>query len=165
MWGGRWASSESRDSQSSKLPQSSCRRSRRPRGVTGQESRRSLASLCALSHNHFDEKPYADFEFVLAAIPVQLQALPNLLPSAQATPIREYVLQAMSTPDLGSYPRETIRQYQVTWDEALERGEPPYFGVASVLLDKLECANSGEVGGVPGNLMTYVCRRAIGWKH
>jgi hypothetical protein len=57
------------------------------------------------------------------------------------------VLQAISTPDLGSYPREAIREYQTAWDEALETGEPPYAGVASLLFDKLGCANAIEVAG------------------
>src|SRR5437773_1689918 len=69
---------------------------------------------------------YASFEFALAVIASQIQALPNLLPSHQASRIREYVLQCLSSPELGSYPRDAIEEYQNAWNQSLQEGEPPF---------------------------------------
>lgn len=89
---------------------------------------------------------YASFEFVLAVITCQIQALPNLLSADQASRIREYVMQCISSPELGDYPREAIREHQTAWDQSLQNGEPPFYGIASVLFDKLQCRSSVELG-------------------
>jgi hypothetical protein len=88
---------------------------------------------------------YASFEFALAVIASQIQALPNLLPSDQARRIREYVMQCLSSPELGSYPREAIQEYQNAWNQSLQQGEPPFYGIASVLFEKLECRSTMEL--------------------
>ncbi len=82
---------------------------------------------------------WAGYDFALAAMAVGMQALPNLLPTDQAARIREYVLQSISAPELGTYPRDTVQEYQRAWDELLSNNEPPHYGVASVLYDKLKC--------------------------
>jgi len=89
---------------------------------------------------------YASFEFVLAVIAFQIQALPNLLSADQASRIREYVMQCISAPELGDYPREALKEYQSAWDQSLQNGEPPFFGIASVLFDKLGCRSFVELG-------------------
>jgi hypothetical protein len=94
-----------------------------------------------ISTDHF-----AAFEFALAAIAVQIQVLPNILPRAQADRIREHVLQCVSSPELGSYPHEAIDVYQSAWNQSLQEGEPPFSGIASVLFDKLGCQSSVELG-------------------
>ena len=66
---------------------------------------------------------YAAFEFAIAVIALQIQALPNLLPPAQAGRIREHVMQCISSPDLGSYPREAIDAYQSAWNQCLQQGD------------------------------------------
>jgi len=88
---------------------------------------------------------YASFEFVLAVIATQLQTLPNLLTADQASRVREYVMQCISSPELKAYPREAIQEYQNAWDQSLQQGEPPFYGIASVLFDKLECRSTVEV--------------------
>jgi hypothetical protein len=88
----------------------------------------------------------AAFEFALAVIALQIQALPNLLSPAQAGRIREHVMHYISSPDLGSYPREAIDAYQGAWNHCLQQGEPPFDGIASVLFDKLGCQSSVELG-------------------
>ncbi len=90
---------------------------------------------------------YAGFEFVLAVIACQIQALPNLLPADQASRIREHVMQCISSPELGEYPREAIHEYQNAWDQSLQQCEPPFNGIASVLFDKLEFQSTVELGG------------------
>lgn len=90
----------------------------------------------------------ASFEFVLAVIATQIQALPNLLAADQASRVREYVMQCISSPELGASPRETIQEYQNAWDQALQQAEPLFYGIASVLFDKLKCRSTVEVGGV-----------------
>ena len=89
---------------------------------------------------------YASYEFLLAVIASQIQALPNLLPLDQASRIREYVMQCISSPDVGSYPCDTIEEYQRAWDQSLQQGEPPFYGIASVLFDKLDCRSIMEIG-------------------
>lgn len=89
---------------------------------------------------------YAAFEFTLAVIALQIQALPNLLPPAQADRIREHVMRCISSPDLGSHPREAIHEYQSAWNQCLQQGEPPFHGIASVLFDKLSCQSSVGLG-------------------
>lgn len=87
-----------------------------------------------------------DFDFTLAIIATQIQALPNLLPEDQAIRIRKYVIQCLSAPELGSYPRDTILRYEFAWDKSLIEGEPPIYGIASVLFDKLGCQSVVEIG-------------------
>lgn len=89
---------------------------------------------------------YACFEFVLAVISLQIQALPNLLPADQAHRIRQYIIQCISSPELGDYPSETIEEYQNAWNQSLQQGEPPFYGIVSVLFDKLECQSTVELG-------------------
>jgi len=99
-----------------------------------------------LKDKPISEDEYAAFEFCLAVIVCQIQALPNLLNEKQASRIREYILQCISNPDLGSYPKDAITEYQTAWDDSLKQGELPIYGIASVLFDKLECKNMLEIG-------------------
>ena len=100
---------------------------------------------------------YATFEFILAVIASQIQALPNLLNEEQAYRIREYILQCISSPELGSYPRDTIEEYETAWDLSLKQGEPPFYAMTAILFDKLECKSSLKIGAIklkdPGLLM------------
>ena len=89
---------------------------------------------------------YAAFEFALAVIALEIQPLPNLLPATQAGRIREHVLGCISSPDLGSYPREAIDEYQNAWTKSMQEGEPPFASMASVLFDKLGCQSIVELG-------------------
>ena len=89
----------------------------------------------------------ANFEFTLAVIATQIQALPNLLKQEQASRIRNYILMFFSSRELGSFAKEAIDAYQDAWDTALEQGELPLDGIASVLYDKLECGEIVEFGG------------------
>jgi hypothetical protein len=90
---------------------------------------------------------YAIFEFSLAVVATQIQALPNLLPLDQANRIREYVLKCISSPELGEYPREAIQEYQNAWDQSLKKAEPPFYGIASVLFDKLGYQSTVKLAG------------------
>ncbi len=106
-----------------------------------------LTGILQLKDSISDDQD-SGFEFLLAIIAAQIQALPNLLPSDQATRIREYVIQCISTPELGSYPGKVIQEYQTAWDQSLQQGEVPLYGIASVLFDKLECKSTVEIGSV-----------------
>ena len=55
-------------------------------------------------------------------------------------------MQCLSSPELGEYPRDAIQEYQDAWDGSVQQNEPPLFGIASVLFDKLECQNNVELG-------------------
>lgn len=86
------------------------------------------------------------FEFALAVIAVQIQALPNLLPPAQAKRIREHVLRCISSSDLGNYALAAIQEYQSAWNQSLQERVPPFDAIASVLFDKLGCQSSVTLG-------------------
>jgi hypothetical protein len=92
------------------------------------------------------DEHHAGLEFALAVIATQIQALPNLLPANQANRIREYIMKCISSPELASYPREAIQEYQDAWDKCLQRNESPIDGIASVLFDKLRCSSTVEMG-------------------
>src|SRR3989338_6226824 len=88
----------------------------------------------------------APVEFSLAVVASQIQALPNLLPSDQANRIRDYILKCVSSSELEEYPREAIQEYQNAWDRSLKKAEPPFYGIASVLYDKLGCQSITKQG-------------------
>lgn len=92
------------------------------------------------------DEQYASFEFVLAVIACQIQALPNLLQADEARRIRQYIIQCISSPELGDYPSEAIQEYQNAWDQSLQQSEPPFYGIAAVLFDKLDCQSTVKRG-------------------
>ena len=94
----------------------------------------------------FSRKQSAAMEFSFAVIALQIQALPNLLEQGQAKRILEYILKIISTPELGTYPREIIKKYQDAWAASLESAELPIYGIASVLFDALECKDIKKMG-------------------
>lgn len=100
----------------------------------------------AQTEDSISDDRYAGFEFALAVVAIQVYALPKLLPSEQASRIKEHVVRCISSPDLGAYPREALEEYQRAWDKALHRSEPPFYGIASVLFDKLGCRSSVRLG-------------------
>jgi len=112
-----------------------------------QESWPSIAKELSQLFQISDDKN-ADFEFTLAVIATGIQALPNLLEQEQASRIRNYVLNYISSSaELGSYPKEAIEAYQDAWNAAREHGEDSIYGIASVLFDKLECTDTVGIGG------------------
>lgn len=109
------------------------------------EIARELKGILQAEDSISDDQ-YAGFEYVLAVIAVQIQALPNLLPADQASRIREYIMQCISSPELEAYLREAIQEYQNAWNQTLQRGEPPFYGIESLLFDKLMCRCAVELG-------------------
>jgi hypothetical protein len=57
------------------------------------------------------QDPWAQYDFALAAIAMQLQAVTNLLPE-NAPRIRAHVLECLHIDDLGTYPEDSIAEYQ-----------------------------------------------------
>ncbi len=94
----------------------------------------------------FSKKQSDAMEFSFAVIAQHIQALPNLLEQEQAKRILEYIMKIISTPELGTYPREIIKKYQDEWDACLEQAEPPFYGIASVLFDALGCKDTQKMG-------------------
>ncbi len=89
---------------------------------------------------------FAPFEFALAVVATQMQALPNLLPPDQAARLRSHIVRCLCSDEVGTYPTEAIDEYQLAWDRSLQVPEPPYFGIASVLFDKLGCSEAVSIG-------------------
>jgi hypothetical protein len=110
------------------------------------EIARELKGMLQAGDSISDDQ-YASFEFMLAVVATQIQALPNLLTTDQASRVREYIMKCISSPELGAYPREAIQEYQNAWDQALQQKEYPFDGVASVLFDKLKCRSTVDIGG------------------
>ena len=89
----------------------------------------------------------APFEFALAVVSIQMQALPNLLSADQAARIRSHIVSCLCSDDkLGTYPAEAIDEYQAAWDRSLQVPEPGFDGIASVLFDKLGCLDKVSIG-------------------
>jgi hypothetical protein len=89
----------------------------------------------------------AAFEFILAIIAEQIQALPNLFSGQQARRLRDWIVRSISAPDLGTYPADAIEEYQDAYDECQAKHEPPFVGIASLLFDKLGVGSTLAVGG------------------
>ena len=99
-----------------------------------QESWPSIAKELSQLFQISDDKNAA-FEFALAVIATGIHALPNLLQQEQASRIRNYVLNCISSSaELGSYPKEA---YQDAWNASREQG------IASVLYNG---SSSNRVG-------------------
>ena len=94
----------------------------------------------------FSDDAFAGYEFLLAVIACQIQSLPNLLAKEQSQRIRAYILVCLSSPEVGSYPGEALGEYQQAWNESLKREEAPFYGLASVLFDKLGRRETVQLG-------------------
>jgi hypothetical protein len=90
----------------------------------------------------------AAFEFALAVVAVQIQAIPSFYTTEQAARLRKLCVDGLCGPDLGTYPKETLEEYQSAWDHDTECVDFPVHGMASVLYDKLECSSTCHVGSV-----------------
>ncbi|MBN1515274.1 hypothetical protein JXA32_01770 [Candidatus Sumerlaeota bacterium] len=89
----------------------------------------------------------AAYEFMIAAISVQLQAVSNLLPPDQGSRIRAHVLECLINDDVGDYARMAIAAYDAEWDKSMAQEEVPSNGVACLLYDKIGLSNSVTVDG------------------
>jgi len=116
----------------------------------------SLGANCA-----FDTGPHSRFEFALAVIGVELQALPNLLPPDQARRTRDLVYEFLILPGETGYPSayatDTVGEYEREWRAAEAAltdppasGPPntPWDAVAAMLYDRLGFSAALELGGV-----------------
>jgi hypothetical protein len=88
----------------------------------------------------------ASYEFTLAAIAIQMQALPNLLRADQSARIRSHVMECLTTDEVGDYPYNALAEYDAAWDRSVAQAEIPLGAVASVLYDKLGLTSSVPIG-------------------
>ena len=105
-----------------------------------------VSELNGVLKTSIQDLPVISYEFALAAIAVQIQALPNLLSETQAARIRQYIFECLTTEDVGSYPVEMIQQYEEVWAKALEIPENPVTHIAAALYDNLGCNSSVSIG-------------------
>lgn len=92
---------------------------------------------------------FAGFEFALAVVTIQMQALNNLLKEDQAKRIKKHIHTFVSaSEDVGEYSAKTIQLYQDAWNQCVSSNEMPFDGVVSILFDKLECQSAVELSGV-----------------
>jgi hypothetical protein len=93
------------------------------------------------------ETTRAPFEFCLAVIATEIQALPNLFQPKQATRIQSHIINHLtSLSDLKELIAGAMTAYQTAWDEYGRRREPPWYGIASVLYDRLGCTANISIG-------------------
>jgi len=88
----------------------------------------------------------SSFEFLLAAISIQLHALSNLQNNDTGEKIRETILELLSTDNAGTYPLETIAEYDEAWNDFVEKSAPPFFAVSWILIDKLKLTKTVTLG-------------------
>ena len=94
------------------------------------------------------DDPWVQYEFAMAVIAVQSQALPNLLPAPRAVVIHALIRQCLDVPELDGVGVDAFDVYHDAWLDGLESGEMPFAEVASTLFDRLELTQTNEVGGV-----------------
>jgi hypothetical protein len=93
------------------------------------------------------DSPWAQFEFALASLATQVQALPNLLPADQTKRMRQHIISCLSSPELGTAGVEGLQAYEAAWARALQAAKLPHEEVASILFDRLDLQSSVELGG------------------
>jgi hypothetical protein len=89
----------------------------------------------------------ATYEFGLAAMTIQLQALRNVIGGSSAQRIRAHVFCCLQTEELGSYPIDAIAEYEQAWSGDLSSEEPPHLGLAVALAERLELDTGMKVAG------------------
>jgi len=89
---------------------------------------------------------FAPYEFWLAAMPMQMQALNNLIGVSQAQRLRGYVFQCLETQELGRYPTDAIGEYEQAWSDALSSEQAPHAALAAVLAQRLGLDSTIRIG-------------------
>jgi hypothetical protein len=80
----------------------------------------------------------ASFAFFLAVLFVQSRAPYNIFSKEQGERIWKYLKNTFSAePQFGSYANESLDLYSSVWNQYIEKGLNPLFGVASALLCNL----------------------------
>ena len=92
---------------------------------------------------------WTQFEFAMAVVAVEMQALPNLLPADQARRIRQHVLTCLRTPNVGPAKIEAVEAYEQAWTKAMADAELPFGSVAALLCERAGIRGAPvELGGV-----------------
>lgn len=90
---------------------------------------------------------WATYEFALAALTMEAQAMQNLLPPDQARRVREHILRALDAPDLDGAGVEAFRSYEAAWRQGVERNELPFDPVVSLLFDRIGLKGAVTLSG------------------
>lgn len=101
--------------------------------------------LEGISGQSIPDEQGALFELLLAVVAIQTKALPNFLTVDQAKRIREYILEFVSPPNLGLYPRDMIQEYWHAWDQSLAQGKDQYGETMSLLCAKLGYSGDNNI--------------------
>lgn len=80
---------------------------------------------------------WSQFEFALACIAMEGQAIRNLLGEKQGARVAFAVRRSLDSPALEGVGLESLNEYEAAWRSALSQGEPPWFGVASAFYDRV----------------------------
>ena len=91
---------------------------------------------------------WAMFEFGLAVLAIESQAIANLMPSEQATRILSWVVRYLDGPELEGAGKESFKAYGEAWTKAVEEADIPFTAVASVLCDRLEFDATVDAGTI-----------------
>ena len=103
-------------------------------------------ALLAKKGDVLADDAWAAFEFAVAVLVVESQAIANVLPADQAERVVSFVLRSIDSPDLKGQGSEAFGQYSDAWTGALEDNEMPFNAVAAVLYDRLELDAQTQIG-------------------
>jgi hypothetical protein len=91
--------------------------------------------------------PWVRFEFALASLAQESQALPNLFDEPRATRLLGHVTSCLDGRDLEGAGVDGFNTYCAAWKRSLDRNQPPFDEVASTLYDRAGFQASVELPG------------------
>lgn len=94
------------------------------------------------------DSKWAEFEFGMACIAIQAQAIVNLFPKEQAARLSAAVLAVLDAPDLASAGLEAYSVYSAAWTDALQANTRPHDAIAAVFFDRVGLRDAVDVAGV-----------------
>mgnify|MGYP001620200477 CR=1 FL=1 len=90
----------------------------------------------------------AAFEFSIACLACQAEAIPNLFPGQQGARILWHTLDTIRNLPFGGVAIEAFGNYKTTWSRALEQGEIPSDAVANLLCERIGLVAAVDILGI-----------------
>ena len=117
-----------------------------------------------------DDDGWAPFEIGIATLAVESQAIFHLLPKDQADRVTVFIYRCIDSPELKGVGKMHFDNYCQSWRASVESAEIPFYGIASLLYDRLGLKSTTNVGSAmvksPLTLMMLgdiVMRIGNGW--
>lgn len=94
---------------------------------------------------HFDSV-WGQFEFGIAVVATQFQAVPNLLPADQAQRLRRHVVNFLNAPDFGESAVAGFEAYDAAFKTAVKTNEHPFGALTATFCYRLEIEPPNALG-------------------